>query len=127
MRQDTTDLLEYVSATIDSDIDTKRKQGFPKEEIEKCKKALSFLLSLPDVEERLREGGYVPDKNGTLLCHGDKVWAYIPSVIEGIDAKKEATLTWNSMYFKFQLECEIDGETERFDLDTIPNKWIEKI
>ena len=36
-------------------------------------KAMKFLDSLPQIESRLRQGGYIQDKNGIPCCDGDEV------------------------------------------------------
>lgn len=38
-----------------------------------CDRAMEFLDTLPEIESKLCQGGYVQDKNGTPCCNGDKV------------------------------------------------------
>lgn len=68
MKQETKDLLLWVSEALNS-------YSFGKKDLvkQKCKKALNFLNSLPEIESKLSHGGYIQDKNGTPCCDGDKI------------------------------------------------------
>jgi hypothetical protein len=50
--------------------------------------AVRFLDSLPEIESKLCQGGYIKDENGTPCCHGDKI-------IVDMFGKKVYTLEWN--------------------------------
>lgn len=36
-------------------------------------KSIAFLDSLPEIESKLCQGGYIQDRNGVPCCNGDKV------------------------------------------------------
>ena len=68
MKQETKDLLLWVSEVLNS-------YSFGKKDLvkQKCKKALNFLNSLPEIESKLCQGGYIQDRRGIPCCNGDKV------------------------------------------------------
>lgn len=53
-----------------------------------CDRAIEFLDTLPEIESKLCQGGYIKDENGTPCCHGDKI-------IVDMFGKKVYTLEWN--------------------------------
>lgn len=67
--------------------------------IEDCVKAMKFLDSLPQIESRLCQGGYIQDKNGTPCCNGDKV-RFKTKALEGILCGK---LQWNCECARFEV------------------------
>ena len=72
MKQETKELLEWIEKQINlaGTIVTDASQPYWQED---RKKALKFLNSLPEIENKLCFGGYIQDRNGTPCCHGDKV------------------------------------------------------
>ena len=76
MKQETKQTIDWIKKQInlakENCIDSCHKDGYPEYEAD-YKKALKFLNSLPEIENKLCFGGYIQDKNGTPCCHGDKV------------------------------------------------------
>ena len=72
MKQETKEILEWIEKQINlaGTIVTDALQPYWQEN---RKKALKFLNSLPEIENKLCFGGYIQDRNGILCCHGDKV------------------------------------------------------
>ena len=72
MKQETKELLEWIEKQINlaGTIVTDASQPYWQKD---RKKALEFLNSLPEIENKLCFGGYIQDKNGTPCCDGDKV------------------------------------------------------
>ena len=72
MKQETKELIDWIkkqisiSETVVTDIS---QLNWQKDQ----QKALDFLDSLPEIENKLCFGGYIQDRNGTPCCHGDKV------------------------------------------------------
>lgn len=66
-------------------------------DFERFDKAIKFLNTLPNIEEKLCLGGYIQDKNGIPCCHGDKVkFQYDEGFYSGI-------LTWNLTFKCFTI------------------------
>ena len=66
------------------------------------KKAVDFLNSLPEIENKLCFGGYLQDKNGILCCHGDK----IININLRNREKEVGTLYWSSNDYCFYCKDE---------------------
>ena len=67
-------------------------------------KSIAFLDSLPEIESKLCQGGYIQDRNGIPCCNGDKVrFAF---------EEEGYTKNWNEKYSRIEI-----GKL-RFDLDT---------
>lgn len=60
---------------------------------------MKFLDSLPQIESRLCQGGYIQDKNGTPCCDGDTI-SFKTKVLEGILCGK---LQWNPRCARFEI------------------------
>lgn len=87
MKQETKHLIQWIKAVIEQSLP--KAMPYVETDIGKQKKdAISFLDSLPEIESKLCQGGYVQDANGTPCCHGDKI-------IVGMYGKKIYTLEWN--------------------------------
>jgi hypothetical protein len=70
------------------------------------KKAIDFLDSFPQIESRLRQGGYIQDKNGTPCCDGDEVmFSYCDDNITNVPTKK-GVLKWSFAYKQFVIIVE---------------------
>ena len=76
MKKETKDLIIWIKKQInlakENCIDPCHKDGYPEYEAD-YEKAMKFLDSLPQIESRLRQGGYIQDKNGIPCCDGDEV------------------------------------------------------
>lgn len=72
MKQETKELLEWIEKQINlaGTVVTDVSQPYWQEDREK---ALEFLNSLPEIENKLCRGGYIQDKNGIPCCDGDKI------------------------------------------------------
>ena len=98
MKQETKEILEWIEKQINlaGTIVTDASQPYWQED---RKKALEFLNSLPEIEDKLCFGGYIQDKNGTLCCHGDKVKIHFhrhDSLIEKYGEHTIGTLSWSN-------------------------------
>ena len=89
---------------------------------EKKEKAIEFLGSLPDIENKLCFGGYIQDKNGKPCCDGDYVKFQISETpcmeryIEKHGAICNGTLKWNPIIRAFII---------MFDKPTWKGDWID--
>jgi hypothetical protein len=107
MRQETKELLDYIIHKFDfrepagkctSKISPAEAQAFNKRQ----DKIQAFLRSIPDIEKHLTEGGYIQDRNGTPICHGDKINVYDAG--EGLSwTYKQAVLNWNPRLARFEV------------------------
>ena len=72
MKQETKELIDWmkkqfsIAGTVVTDIS---QPNWQKDQ----KKAIEFLDSLPEIENKLCRGGYIQDKNGIPCCDGDKI------------------------------------------------------
>jgi hypothetical protein len=107
MRQETRKLLDYIISVFG---DRRITGDFPTEEEvesvnrfnEKQSKIQAFLRSIPDIEKHLTEGGYIQDRNGTPICHGDKINVYdADECLSG--TYKQAVLNWNPRLARFEV------------------------
>ena len=118
MKQETKELLEWIEKQINlaGTIVTDASQPYWQED---CKKALKFLNTLPEIENKLCFGGYIQDRNGIPCCHGDKVNFQYD---EGFD---NGTLTFN---FTFKCFTIMNKNGVFFWINNTLNlKWFEKI
>lgn len=98
------------SGLSDKEYESIDKHNNHEDEIEK------FLKSIPQIESRLRLGGYIQDKNGAPCCHGDKVnFQYDGGFYNG-------TLTFNETFKCFT----IVNENGVFFWTNGAIKWFEK-
>jgi hypothetical protein len=89
MRQETKELLDYIIRKFDSrqhigDFLTEKEKVAARMFNERQDKIQAFLRSIPDIEKHLTEGGYIQDRNGTPICHGDKIKLCIPCVYDAL-------------------------------------------
>lgn len=134
MRQETKELLDYIIHKFDfretlgkctSKISPAEAQAFNKRQ----DKIQAFLRSIPDIEKHLTEGGYIQDRNGTPICHGDKLKLCIPCVYDNLsdEAYRHAVLNWNPRVAKFEVVCENDDQSVvTADLSIFTPQMIEK-
>lgn len=112
MKQETKELLEYIIHKFDyreslgkctSKISPAEVQAFNKRQ----DKIQAFLRSIPDIEKHLTEGGYIQDKNGTPICHGDKV-VFVNNLEE--KSPREGFLNWNPDRAMFEIAYEVNEQ-----------------
>lgn len=76
MKEETKNLIVWIKKQInlakETCINPCHKDGYPEYEAN-YEKAMNFLDSLPEIEHKLCQGGYIQDKNGIPCCHGDKI------------------------------------------------------
>lgn len=76
MKQETKDFIIWIKKQInlakENCIDPAHKDGYPEYEAD-YNKAMTFLDSLPEIESKLCNGGYIQDRRGIPCCNGDKV------------------------------------------------------
>jgi hypothetical protein len=118
MKQETKELLDYIIRKFDSrqhigDFLTEKEKVDARRFNENQQKIQDFLRSIPDIEKHLTEGGYIQDRNGTPICHGDKIKLCIPCVYDDLseEAYRHAVLNWNSSVAKFEVIYENDDQS----------------
>lgn len=76
MKQETKQTIDWIKKQInlakENCIDPCHKGGYPEYKAD-YEKAINFLDSLPEIEQKLCQGGYIQDRNGVPCCNGDKV------------------------------------------------------
>lgn len=76
MKQETKQTIDWIKKQInlakENCINPAHKDGYPEYE-DDYEKAMKFLDSLPEIESKLCQGGYIQDKNGTPCCNGDRI------------------------------------------------------
>lgn len=114
MKQETKELLEWIEKQINlaGTIVTDVSQPYWQKDREK---ALEFLNSLSDIENKLCYGGYILDANGKPCCDGDRV------LFNG----KNATLFWSKTYSRFFVRLENSAISN--DCRSFFEKDIEKV
>ena len=118
MKKETKELIDWIKKQISlaGTIVTDASQPYWQQDRDK---AIKFLDSLPVTEHRLCLGGYIQDRNGTPIGHGDTVKVFCDGAIEPYD---KATLNWNAPNHQFYLIKKKFGTPEwSFD-----SKLIEK-
>ena len=115
MKQETKELINWVKIQL-----LAQTKGNNDEFNKKIDKACKFLDSLPVTEHRLCLGGYIQDRNGTPIGHGDTVKVFCDGAI---DPYAEATLNWNAPNHQFYLIQKKFG-THKWSFDS---KLIEKV
>lgn len=83
MKQETKNLIDWIKSIIKEKTllytaflcasDVVKNERNKKELESQKKKAIQFLDSLPEIEARLCQGGYIQDIDGTPCCNGDSV------------------------------------------------------
>lgn len=118
MKEETKNLIVWIKKQInlakETCINPCHKDGYPEYEAD-YEKAMNFLDSLPEIEQRLCFGGYIQDKNGTPCCHGDKV------LYNG----KKGKLAWSLFNHNFHINMEDGDMIIRFARNDI-EKVVEK-
>lgn len=114
MKQETKELLDYIISAFDErritgNFPTEKKEAEVKRFNEKQQKIQDFLRSIPDIEKHLTEGGYIQDRNGTPICHGDKVRVYAPHEDLSEKPYEQAVLKWDPKLSSFRVIFENDG------------------
>ena len=135
MKQETRELLDYIILKFDfrqslgkctSKVSPSEAQAFN----ERQDKIQAFLRSIPEIEKHLTEGGYIQDRNGTPICHGDKVKICHPwPNKDGIttEVSQGGSLQWNKNTAQFEVTYK-NGEQSVVTaaLSIIPPTMLEK-
>lgn len=119
MKQETKELIDWIKKQISlaGTIVTDVSQPYWQQDRDK---AIKFLDSLPVAEHRLCLGGYIQDRNGTPVGHGDTVNVFCDGAMSPY---AEATLNWNASNHQFYLIQKKYG-TPKWSFDS---KLIEKV
>lgn len=130
MKQETRELLDYIIRKFDfrqplgkctSKISPTEAQAFN----ERQDKIQAFLRSIPDIEKHLTEGGYIQDRNGTPICHGDKV-IFRKNLEEKFS--REGLLLWNPDRAMFEIIYELNEQAlAKTNLAEVPRTFVEKV
>lgn len=130
MRQETKELLDYIirkfnfRQSLDScpaKVSPAEAQAFNKRQ----DKIQAFLRSIPEIEKHLTEGGYIQDKNGTPICHGDKV-VFRKSIKENFS--REGFLLWNPDKAMFVITYKNEEQDfTAIKLTEVPRIFVEKV
>ena len=119
MKRETKELIDWVKKQINLSGECIVAQ--PNEYWKEDKtKAMKFLDSLPQIESRLCQGGYIQDSNGTPCCNGDKVtFLYhrcgVTNVAK-VTVKEKGMLIWSPRYKQFVI---VTDKNESFDFEDI--------
>ena len=130
MKQETKDLLEDIISAfnerrITGNFPTEKKEAEVKRFNEKQQKIQDFLRSIPDIEKHLTEGGYIQDKNGTPICHGDKV-SFCKNIKEKFST--EGFLLWNPDKAMFEIAYDVNEQAfDVINFTEIPRTFVEKV
>lgn len=130
MKQETKELLDYIIHKFDSrqyidDFLTEKEKVASRMFNENQQKIQDFLRSIPDIEKHLTEGGYIQDRNGTPICHGDKVF-----FVNNLEEKSptEGLLLWNPDRAMFEITYEINEQAvANTNLTEVPRIFVEKV
>ena len=125
MKKETKELVDWIKKQInlakECCIKPCHENGY-KEYDEDYEKAMTFLDSLPQIEERLCFGGYIQDKNGTPCCDGMLV-----KFLRKSDMEIKPTygdLIWDKNMARFVIEvCNDKG----YKLIISETEWFEKV
>jgi hypothetical protein len=100
MKEETKELLVRIKVVLNNYV----TQSFNKEELEERNefrnKAVQFLDSLPEIESRLCQGGYIQDRDGTPCCNGD--WIVNRNILD--DERELGLLYWSVRDRRFYAE-----------------------
>ena len=97
MKEETKKLVEWAKAQFETmkDCDFSWKDDACKE---KCGQMIELLNRLGEAERNLTTGGFVRDKAGNWLKHGDKVtFKHKDEILEGILYYDQSLLVWFCM------------------------------
>ncbi len=107
MKQETKDLIIWIKKQInlakENCIIPCHKDGYSEYEAD-YEKAMNFLDSLPEIESKLCQGGYIQDVNGVPCCNGDKVKIIVKEgyrIIKFAGKELEGSLAWNKVKGRF--------------------------
>ena len=130
MKQETKELLDYIIHKFDfretlgnctSKILPAEAQFFNRRQ----NKIQAFLRSIPDIEKHLKEGGYIQDRNGTPICHGDKV-LFCNNLEE--KSPTEGLLLWNPDRAMFEITYNFNEQALAVtNLTEVPRTFVEKV
>ena len=134
MKQETKELLDYIIRKFDArriagDFLSEKEKVDVRRFNENQQKIQDFLRSIPDIEKHLTEGGYIQDRNGTPICHGDKIKLCIPCIYGELsdEAYRHAVLNWNPRVAKFEVIYESDDHSiVTADLSIFTPQMLEK-
>ncbi len=107
MKQETKQTIDWIKKQInlakENCINPAHKDGYTEYEAD-YEKAFNFLDSLPEIESKLRQGGYIQDSNGKPCCNGDTVKITVKKdykIQEFAGKTLEGYLAWNKTQGRF--------------------------
>lgn len=110
MKKETKELIEWMKDVIDDSspyIPNQASKSF----LKKKEDALLLLDSLENIENQLKNGGFIPDVNNTPCKAGDIIlikdldYSYIQRRYKTPEVGEKWKLIWNPVYFQFEIEC----------------------
>lgn len=123
MKQETKELIDWIKKQINLakenciDVVWNGKHEYYNTDYEK---AMKFLDSLPQIESRLCQGGYILDKNGIPCCNTELV----KFLYKNSNEEKYGYLIWDKIMARFVIEV-IGDEGCKYIIPEI--QWFEKV
>ena len=99
MKQETKDAIEWIKRIINNTAMPSDDSSNFDREYANYQNALTLLSSLPELEEQLKYGGFIPDMNKTSCKHGDKI--RIAETNGSYISGREYKLNWDKDGFYF--------------------------
>lgn len=118
MKQETKETINWIKKQINlsGECLVAQPNEYWKEDYEK---AMKFLDSLPQIESRLCQGGYIQDENGVPCCNNDEViFSYFDDNIVNVP-KKKGQLRWCPDYAQFIIITYNEREYIEYTFDNI--------
>jgi len=119
MKQETKETINWIKKQINlsGECLVAQPNEYWKEDYEK---AMKFLDSLPQIESRLCQGGYIQDKNGVPCCNTELV----KFLYKNSNEEKYGYLLWDNIMARFMLEV-VGDEGCKYIIPEI--QWFEKV
>lgn len=123
MKQESKEIIDWIKKQINLakenciDVAWNGKHEYYNADYEK---AMKFLDSLPQIESRLRQGGYIQDKNGIPCCNTELV----KFLYKNSNEEKYGYLLWDNIMARFMLEV-VGDEGCKYIIPEI--QWFEKV
>lgn len=105
MKRETKELIDWIKERIFVSLKNHEEDYLKAAEEVQAAEAERFLDSLPELEERLKHGGFIPDRNGTPCKDGDRIRVFFSD-----GSCVESTLQWISEPFGFQYEYDFEED-----------------
>ena len=119
MKQETKETINWIKKQISlsGECVVAQPNEYWKEDYEK---AMKFLDSLPQIESRLCQGGYIQDKNGVPCCNTELV----KFLYKNSNEEEYGYLLWDNIMARFMLEV-VGDEGCKYIIPEI--QWFEKV